>query len=235
MQIVDLSHSLKPDMQIYPGDPVFSCSSVTSIKEDGYAVRALSMGSHTGTHVDAPSHFFADGKTIEQIPLSTFIGPALVVDLTHKSARETITWQDLAPHAQQMAEDVILLLHTGWSKYWGTKTYLDHPFLERTAAEEIIATGVRVVGVDTLSPDETRLDGTGSFGAHEVILGAGGVIAENLTNLNAVDGPNYVVHLTPLKIDGSDGSPVRAFASRSVLVIQDCVQILRANAYHRSR
>ncbi|KAJ7658521.1 putative cyclase [Mycena rosella] len=215
MEIVDLSHSLKPGMQIYPGDPVFSCSRVATIEKDGYAVRALSLGSHTGTHVDAPSHFFADGKTIEQIPLQMFIGPALVIDLTHKSPREAIYWADLAPHAHKMTAGVILLLHTGWSQYWCTEKYLDHPFLERAAAEQIIATGVRVVGVDALSPDETRLDGTGSFGAHEVILGAGSVIAENLTNLHALDGPNYIVHLTPLKIDGSDGSPVRAFASRA--------------------
>ncbi|KAJ7496659.1 putative cyclase [Mycena latifolia] len=216
MEVIDLSHSLQPDMQIYPGDPVFSCSCVTSIEKDGYAVRALAMGSHTGTHVDAPSHFFADGKTIEQIPLETFVGPALVIDLTHKAPREAITWDDLAPHAPQMAAGVILLLHTGWSRHWCTDKYLEHPFLARAAAEHIIATGVQVVGVDALSPDETRLDGTGSFGAHEAILGAGAVIAENLTNLQALDldGPSYTVHLTPLKIDGSDGSPVRAYASR---------------------
>ncbi|KAJ6593291.1 putative cyclase [Mycena capillaripes] len=215
MQIVDLSHSLKPGMQIYPGDPDFNCLCATTIEKDGYSVRTLSMGSHTGTHVDAPSHFFAEGKSIEQIPLSTFVGPALLVDLTYKLPREPITWADLAPHAEYMAPGVILLLRTGWSQYWCTEKYLEHPFLERPAAEQVIATGVQVVGVDTLSPDETRLDGTGSFGAHEVILGAGGVIAENLTNLHALDGPNYVVHLVPLNIDGSDGSPVRAFASKT--------------------
>ncbi|KAJ7270128.1 putative cyclase [Mycena haematopus] len=214
MGIVDLSHSLKPGMQIYPGDPVFCSSCATTIPKDGYAVRSLSMGSHTGTHVDAPSHFIADGKSIEQIPLSTFIGQALLIRLTHKSAREAITWADLAPYASQMAAGVIVLLNTGWSQYWGTEKYIEHPFLERAAAEQIIATGVQVVGVDALSPDATLLDGTGSFGAHEVILGAGGVIAENLTNLHVLDGSNWTVHFVPLKIDGSDGSPVRAFASQ---------------------
>ncbi|KAJ7725075.1 putative cyclase [Mycena metata] len=200
MQIVDLSHN---------------CSSATSVEKDGYSVRSLSMGSHTGTHVDAPSHFFAQGKSIEQIPLETFIGPILLVDVTNKSPREAITWDDLTPYAPQMAAGIVLLLHTGWSRYWCTDKYLDHPFLERKAAEHIIASGVKVVGVDTLSPDETRLDGSGSFGAHEVILGAGGVIAENLTNLHALDGSDYIVHLVPLNIDGSDGSPVRAFAMKN--------------------
>ncbi|KAJ7047826.1 putative cyclase [Mycena alexandri] len=215
MQVVDLSHRLESDMQIYPGDPVFSCSSATSVEKDGYSVRSLSLGSHTGTHVDAPSHFFAQGKSIEQIPLEMFIGPILLVDVTNKSSREAITWDDLAPYAPQMAAGIVLLLHTGWSRYWCTDKYLDHPFLERKAAEQIIATGLKVVGIDTLSPDETRLDGSGSFGAHEVILGAGGVIAENLTNLHALDGSDYVAHLVPLNIDGSDGSPVRAFAMKN--------------------
>ncbi|KAJ6491660.1 putative cyclase [Mycena vitilis] len=215
MDVVDLSHIMKPGMQIYPGDPTFSCTCATSVEKDGYSVRSLSMGSHTGTHVDAPSHFFAEGKSIEQIPLHTFIGRTLVIDLTNKGPREAINWvDDLAPHAPQMGHGVILLLRTGWSQYWCTDKYLEHPFLERTAAEHIIATGVQVVGVDTLSPDETRLDGTGSFGAHEVILGAGGIIVENLTNLHALDGANYIVNLVPLNIDGSDGSPVRAFASK---------------------
>jgi len=202
-------------MQTYPGDTVFSYSCSATVEKDGYAVRSLSMSSHAGTHVDAPSHFFAEGKSIEQIPLDTFIGRALLIDLTHKLPREAITWADLAPYAPQMAAGVIVLLHTGWSQFWCTDKYLEHPFLDRAAAEQIIATGVQVVGVDTLNPDETCLDETGSFGAHEVILGAGGVIAENLTNLHALDGPDYVVHLIPLKIDGSDGSPVRAFASKT--------------------
>jgi len=211
---------LEPGMQTYPGDPAFTSSCVASIENDGYAVRALALGSHTGTHVDAPSHFIPGGSTIVQIPLSTFIGRALVSDMSHKAPREAITWADLAQHAPQMEAGTILLLCTGWARYWGTDRYLEHPFLERAAAERIMATGVRVVGIDALSPDETRLDGTGSFGAHEVILGAGGVIAENLINLEALlDGAaadsNYVLHLVPLKIDGSDGSPVRAFASKS--------------------
>ncbi|KAK7057710.1 putative cyclase [Favolaschia claudopus] len=215
MQTVDLSHSLKTGMQVYPGDPTFNCMCVATIQKDGSAVRSLSMGTHTGTHVDAPSHFIVDGKSIDQVPLSTFIGPALVIDLTTKSARQAITWEDLAPHASKMTKGVILLLHTGWSKHWGTEKYLDHPFLERTAAEQIMATGIKVVGIDALNPDETPLDGNGTFGVHEVILGAGGIIAENLTNLHCLDGDNYTVQLIPLKIDESDGSPIRAFACKT--------------------
>ncbi|KAJ7634759.1 putative cyclase [Roridomyces roridus] len=216
-EIIDLSHTLEPGMQVYPGDPTFSCSPAASIAKDGYAVCSLSLGSHTGTHVDAPAHFFANGQTISEIPLSTFMGRAVVVDLTRKSARQVISWDDLALYAPRMVPGAILLLHTGWSRYWGTDEYLEHPFLERAATENIIATGIRVVGVDTLSPDETRVDGKGSFGAHEVILGAGGIIAENLTNLHAIAAdPEYFVHLVPLKIDACDASPVRAYGLKNI-------------------
>jgi kynurenine formamidase len=115
-----------------------------------------------------------------------------------------------------MHDGVIVLLLTGWSTHWNTPKYNDHPFMSRDAAEGIIATGVCVLGTDTLSPDETIVDGTDSkfgFGAHDVILGSGGVIAENLTNLDAILGKDTVVSLVPLNIRGCDGSPVRAFAS----------------------
>jgi kynurenine formamidase len=175
-----------------------------------------SLSYYIGTHVDAPYHFFADGKKIDEIPLSTFIGQALVIDLTTKGARDIITWDDLASHSDRMHNGVIVLLYTGWSKHWRTPRYYDHPFISREAAEGVMATGVRVLGVDSLSPDETLVEGTdgeSGFDAHKVILGCGGVIAENLTNLDAILEKDAIVSLVPLNIRGCDGSPVRAFAS----------------------
>ncbi|GLB37827.1 putative cyclase [Lyophyllum shimeji] len=214
--IVDLSHKLNSNATIYPGDPTFTCRPCAIVAKDGYSVHALSLGSHTGTHIDAPSHFFADGRTIDQIPLSSLFAPLVVVDLTRRNLRDRqkITWAELEASAELMQPGVILVLHTGWSAYWGTPRYYGHPFLAREAAEKILERGVRILGVDTLSPDETPYQGVGGaegFGAHEVILGAGGVIAENLTNLAALDGQNRI-GLVPLNVEGSDGSPVRAFA-----------------------
>ncbi|KAF4598866.1 Cyclase 1 superfamily protein [Pleurotus pulmonarius] len=212
--IVDLSHNLENNMQTYPGDPLFRSHPHASIKPDGYAVSRFSMGSHTGTHVDAPSHFIVNGRTIDQIPLSTFVGPVVVVDVTSKKPRGKIEWDsDLAIYADRMSSGVILLIRTGWSRFWGTPGYLDHPYLTREAAERIIATGVRAVGVDSLNPDETVIDGEGEggFGVHEIILGADGVIVENLTGLEMVK-EGMTVQFIPLKLAGSDGSPVRALA-----------------------
>ncbi|CCM02961.1 uncharacterized protein FIBRA_05076 [Fibroporia radiculosa] len=185
-------------------------------------VQSLSLGSHTGTHIDAPSHFVASGKCVDEVPLRQFIGPALVIDVSGKANREKITWADLAPFEEEMrhraAQDdgLILLLYTGWAKHWGTATYFDHPFIVHDAAVKMVEAGIRTIGVDTLSPDETFLDPEmhSSFDAHHVLLGAGCVIAENLTSVERLLGGEWVVNLVPLKIGGCDGSPVRAFAYR---------------------
>lgn len=215
--IIDLSQKLEPNMTCYPGDQAFQCASHLSIEKEGCNVHSMTIGSHTGTHVDAPYHFFADGKRIDELPLSAFIGKALVINLTSKRAREPIVWEDLASYSNAMSSDVILLLHTGWSAHWNTPKYFDHPFLTPDCAEQLVGRGVRVLGVDTLSPDETRVDGTQGafgFGVHNAILGSGGIIAENLTNLAAVaDEENTTISLVPLNISGCDGSPVRAFAT----------------------
>ncbi|KAJ7634729.1 hypothetical protein FB45DRAFT_671027, partial [Roridomyces roridus] len=107
-EIIDLPHTLESGMQVYPGDPTSSCSPAASIAKDGYAVCSLSLGSQTGTHVDAPAHFFANGQTISQLPLAIFMGRAVVVDLTRKSARQVILWDDLLPYAHRMVRGAIL-------------------------------------------------------------------------------------------------------------------------------
>ncbi|KAG6910444.1 hypothetical protein DXG01_010799 [Tephrocybe rancida] len=214
--IVDLSHKLDANVQIYPGDPQFTCRPFATIAKDGYSVHSIALGSHTGTHIDAPSHFFANGATIDQISLSSLFAPLAVVDLTRRNLqdRQMVTWADIEPSAALMRPGVILVLHTGWSTHWGSPKYFEHPFLTRDAAEKIVERGVRIVGVDTLSPDETEYQGIGGshgFGAHEVILGAGGVIAENLTNLERLHEHTHIA-LVPLNFEGCDGSPARAFA-----------------------
>ena len=127
-----------------------------------------------------------------------------------------------------------MLLCTGWSRFWGTDRYFDHPHLAPEAAKELAERGVAIVGTVTMSPDPSPHVGKdapgellpssssseGGFGAHRALLGAGCVIAENLAKLEALmevqggleEGERLMVSLVPLKIGGCDGSPVRAFA-----------------------
>jgi kynurenine formamidase len=212
--IVDLSHPLDDDTPVYPGDPVARFESATTIAEHGYNVLHVRMGSQTGTHVDAPFHFLADGARIDELPLERFLGPAVVADVRGRAPHTAISWADLAPVADRLAPGRMLLLHTGWDAHWGTDAYFDHPFLAPDAAERVVAAGVRTIGLDALSLDETVLDGepAGGFAAHVAVLGAGGVIVENLCNLSAVRSPEPVISVLPLKLAGADGAPVRAVA-----------------------
>ena len=103
-------------------------------------------------------------------------------------SNQSILWRAFAPFESEIRSCSILLIHTGWSNFWSTPTYFDHPFLDREVASKLLECGVKVVGIDTLSPDETVLDGSeGSYAVHETLLGAGAVIAEAIgIDLNAI-------------------------------------------------
>ena len=214
--IFDLSHRLEPDMQIYPGDPVFSCCSAANIKEHGYNVKQLSLGTHTGTHIDAPYHFVEHGKKVDELDISILVGRATVLDLTSKSSRERISWEDLQSLGVEslVTDRRIVIIHTGWSKYWKTGEYLNHPFIDAQAARKLLELGVLLLAIDTLSPDETVPDGQeGDFGVHDAILGSGGMIVENLTGLDKLPKDKDIrVSFLPLKLGDCDGSPIRAVA-----------------------
>ncbi|KAF9448253.1 putative cyclase [Macrolepiota fuliginosa MF-IS2] len=217
-KLYDLTHSLNPQIQVYPGDPKYAATPLTTVAADGYQIHGLSFGSHTGTHIDAPSHFVQGGDTIDQIPLDQLVRPAVVIDVSKSGTvrpKQKITWSDIQPYENELKPGVIALIYMGWYEKWGTQEYFDHPYLTKDAAEGLIACGIRVVGVDTLNPDETVAEGEGEngFGFHSVLLGAGGIIAENVTNLKPLVGlPGLHVSLLPLKLEGIDGSPVRAIA-----------------------
>ena len=213
-EIVDLSHPLQNGMPVYPGDPVARIHPATTIGEHGYNVLNVRMGSQTGTHVDAPYHFLEEGARIDQLPLDLFLAPAVIADVRGKQPHAPITWADLLPVADRLGAGRMLLLHTGWDAHWGSDAYFGHPFLDGEAAERVVAAGVRTVGLDALSLDETVLDGepAGGFAAHMAVLGAGGVIVENLRGLELVRSAEPVVSVLPLRLAGADGAPVRAVA-----------------------
>jgi kynurenine formamidase len=228
-RFIDLSHPLTSGIQIYPSDPTFNCKTHATHAKDGYCVHHLSLGTHTGTHIDAPYHFFPNGRKIGELELEELVGDVAVVNLSGLEERQRISWEILQPYAQLMHDRRILLINTGWSRaHYQTPVYFSHPYLAPNVATEILAQGIRVVGVDTLNPDETPSafdtvsEGLDGFGFHEAFLGAGGIIAENLTNLeelleaqsNSPEDEKWIVNLVPLNLAGADGSPVRAFAQR---------------------
>ena len=218
VRVVDLSHSVTQDTQVYPGDPVPHLTQHSTIERDGFNLMSISMGSQSGTHVDAPYHFDNDTKRIDEIPLELFAGPAVVLDCGQLTARQTIDEQLLervqpGQLGKVQAGDIVVF-KTGWSAHYGTDTYFENPFIDAALVELLLARGVLTFGLDAINIDETPDDthpGVG-FPCHHLIAKAGGVICENLTNLAAVTWDRPLVSLLPMKFIGIDGAPVRAVA-----------------------
>lgn len=215
--IVDLSMPIGASTPVYPGDPVPRTHRHATIEADGFNLLRVEMGSQSGTHVDAPLHFAADGLSVDQVPLTAFAGPAVVVDLRGIGARQPIGWEALVPYVGRFDSSAIVLLHTGWSDLHATDdTYFDHPYLAPDACDRLLATGVRTIGIDAPSIDETPdADHPGAgFGAHRSIAAAGGVIIENLRALGKIDFPDPFFSAFPIALSNADGAPVRAVAMR---------------------
>ena len=214
VRVVDLSHEINAETQVYPGDPVPKLTVHSTIAKDGFNLLSLEMGSQTGTHVDAPFHFDDSTPKIDELPLERFFGVARVIRVTGLSPRTPITWQMISHQVEDLAGSHIVLFHTGWSQHFGTEAYFHHPYLTAEACQELLNLGVTVFGVDAINidetPDETHA-GVG-FPVHHLIAKASGVISENLTNLSAIDFENPIVSLLPIKLQAADGAPVRAVA-----------------------
>jgi arylformamidase len=206
VQIFDVSVRISPQMPVWPGDPPVEIERVASINEgDPVNLTRLSLGAHTGTHVDAPYHFFEQGLKVDQLPLSTFIGSAHVLEV-HPGER-TITATDLGslglPSTVQR-----LLIKTDNSHLWeGGLLEFEKDFIHlgHDAAQWIVKRGIKLIGVDYLSVDSFD---SGDKLAHHTLLEAGVVIIEGL-NLSHVTPGVYQLYCLPLKIADSDGAPAR--------------------------
>lgn len=209
MAIIDLSHFLEADMPLYPGTELPVFEERASIEMDGYREKKIALCSHTGTHMDAPAHIVAGAKTLDQLPVETFCGDAFLLNCT-RAGKAGVDLQELLPHADAIREHAFIVLHTGWSRYWGNDHYFSgYPVLTPDAARWLAHMDLKGVGMDTISADPADAV---DLPVHNILLGAGVVLVENLTNLEAVPAPSFLFAGFPLKIRDADGSPVRAVA-----------------------
>lgn len=218
-EVIDLTHPLiSLETPACEGHPKYAAHCLSHVLNgDKSTIHRLELGTHTGTHIDAPYHFLEDGLTVDKLDISLLTAaPAVVVDLRWKKPRECIVWEDIAKYENRLGAGVALLLCTGWSRNWGQPNYAEHPFLDVDAAKKIIGRGVKVIGIDAMSPDEVREEGGDTCLVHGVVLGADGVIVENMNGLERLlEGEilgDLRVSLLPLKLVDCDGSPIRAVA-----------------------
>ena len=206
--IHDLTHELGSAGPVFPGDPEVRIEPWPS--SPPWRVCALRLGSHSGTHVDAPRHVFADGRGLDSYPPSRFIRPGLVLDVGGRGENERLGLDVLAPHREAIRPGWFALLRTGWDRFWGQERYRRHPYVGVDLAAAFVAAGVALVGIDALNVDSTP---DGDSTAHELLLGADVLIVENLRGLDALEaGRPYVFAFVPLALGDVDGAPVRALA-----------------------
>jgi kynurenine formamidase len=188
-------------MHVYPGDPQPKFKPHLTINDDSVNVTRLVLGSHTGTHVDAPWHFLRDGRGVDKEPLAKFIGEAVVADISAKPGKGAKA-DDLDIHAGIVQHGDILLLYTGTSDHCTGFTYLDV-----SAAEWAVDKGVKCIGMDTPSVEKF---GARKAPVHKTLLSHDIGIIENLINLREFVNLRMFLVCLPLPLDGIDGSPARA-------------------------
>lgn len=195
MAVYDLTRSLSPETAVYPGDPPVRFHHHLQYTEDGCRVSTVQLGTHAGTHLDAPSHFLPEGLTVDRLPLAALLGPARLVNVLDPLG-------EFGPGER-------ILVRTGWGEHWGQADYFSgFPGLPAGFAEALAAAPAALVGLETpsLHPDpeeDVRL--------HRLLLGAGVIIVENLAGLERLPDEVHLCAL-PLPLEGLDGSPCRVVA-----------------------
>jgi kynurenine formamidase len=209
MKIIDLSHTISPDMPAYPGTepPTFKVG--CTIENDGFLEKEITMYSHTGTHIDAPAHLIEGLNTLDQLQIGHYFGEALLVDFQN-IGRNIIERDDLIPYETEINNVDFFLINTGWNKYWGTKRYYsDYPVLSGDAANWLSKHSLKGFGIDAISADTAD---TTDFPIHKTLFAEDIIIIENLVNLEGIGTNLFKFSCFPLSIQEADGSPVRAIA-----------------------
>jgi kynurenine formamidase len=214
-RLVDLSHLIVDGMTTYKGLPAPQICDFWSREEsaanydDGstFQIGRIDMVANTGTYLDAPFHRFADGPDLAGLDLAQLAAlPGVVV----RQPWESGLMVDTARFDGVEVAGKAVLVHTGWDRHWGSDAYFeDHPSLTAEAAQLLVNRGAALVGIDSHNIDDTR---TKSRPVHTILLGAGVLICEHLTNLGALPGKGFSFTAAPPRIAGMGTFPVRAFA-----------------------
>ena len=204
MKVHDISLTLRQRMPVYPGEPTPLLEPTWQMERGDFCnVSRLTIATHTGTHIDAPLHFLPGGASVDRLPVDALVGPALVVEM---AVEQEITAADLQAAAIPPGTERLLFKTRNARLLDDDDFRRDFVYLTLDAARWLVERGVRLVAIDYLSVE--KMDAEPNI-VHQTLLRAGAVIVEGVDLREVAPGPYFLACL-PLKLEGADGSPVRA-------------------------
>jgi kynurenine formamidase len=224
-RVCDLTHTLTPDFPVFPAYRAFRSTRLFSVEADGFAAGDVTYAEHTGTHLDAPAHFYAGGATSDLLPVGRFVAPLVVVSIAERAARDEdalLTVDDLSAWEGRhgpIPPGAVVALHSGWEARLAqpgrflnadASGVMHAPGFSREAAEFLVhERDVAGAATDTLSLD---FGPSLAYDAHQVLLGAGRYGLENVAALNRVPPSGAVIVVGAPKHVGGTGGPARLLA-----------------------
>lgn len=215
-RIIDLSFPIHEGMRTFPSywHPKVEIRQLGRHRVEKRESRKVVLGTHTGTHVDAASHFIPGGRSVDKIPLSILVGEATVVDLSNDSDSREISAADLRK-ALQGRKARRLVVRTGWSSHWKRSDYYSgYPYFSTEAIRWLLRRGLKLLALDTPSPDnpKNKRGNRPDSPNHKILLGSGVVLVEYLCNLEQVRANTIEFIALPLRLRNADGAPARCIA-----------------------
>ena len=208
--IIDLSQSINSDIKLYPGSPNVSFLKWSKYSIDGYDSEAIFLSTHTGTHMDAPSHFIKGAEPIDIIDVNRFVMNNVHLLNISKSSNQLITTEDIINSNTDIKENDSIIFSTGWEHNYNSDNYINsNPGLSPDAATYLSNKKINAVAIDSPSIDSGI---ESKFPVHQILLKNDVLIIENICNLTQIDKKILKLIAIPLKLQGATGSPIRALA-----------------------
>lgn len=209
MAYIDLTHKITNNTPVYPGTEAPIINHPFTIDQHGFAESKLTLFSHIGTHMDAPSHMLKEGEGLDVLAVDQFIGKGMVIDVSHVK-NKVIGLDVVKAYELQLNQVTFVLFYTGWAQRWAAEDYFDgFPTLSVEAAGWLAEYPLKGIGIDAISIDTME---TTTFPVHQLLMRKSMVIIENLMNLDRLINKYFTLCALPLKFDQSDGAPIRAVA-----------------------
>ncbi len=203
MRYIDLTMPLSEETPVFSSaTPRVLITPLATMKTNGSNELLLKLSTHSATHIDAPFHMMENGKKLDEFGIETFVGDAIVIDCFNQQ-EISISEDDF----QRIRENDIVFFYTGHSNDYASEKYTSaYPVISKGTADKLVSKKVKMVGIDTLSPDRAP------FEVHQILLSKEILIVENLVNLAHLVDKRFTACVLPLKIKDSDGAPCRVIA-----------------------